>query len=131
MKFFFHENFLYTLFLSSHKNLFFNNTCCYCLHLHFTHTDTLEKISDFTEFFLFFSEKMLSIYQLSCERRNLVFCFDNFCEIVFCFLQRILISFSCGIMNNQNIGRTYYSSCKKNNSFFFREIAIMYLFHEK
>ena len=27
--------------------------------------------------------------------------------------------FSCGIMNNQNIGRTYYSSCKKNNSFFF------------
>ena len=83
----------------------------------YTHRHTGKNFR-FHGIFLFFSEKMLSIYQLSCERRNLVFCFDNFCEILFCFLQRILISFSCGIMNNQNIGRTYYSSCKKNNSFF-------------
>jgi len=83
----------------------------------YTHRHTGKNFR-FHGIFLFFSEKMLSIYQLSCERRNLVFCFDNFCEIVFCFLQRILIFFSCGIMNNQNIGRTYSSSCKKNNSFF-------------
>jgi len=89
----------------------------------YTHRHTGKNFR-FHGIFLFFSEKMLSIYQLSCERRNLVFCFDNFCEIVFCFLQRILIFFSCGIMNNQNIGRTYSSSCKKNNSFFFVKLQL-------
>ena len=89
----------------------------------YTHRHTGKNFR-FHGIFLFFSEKMLSIYQLSCERRNLVFCFDNFCEIVFCFLQRILIFLAAGSWTTKTLVVHILLLAKKIILFFFVKLQL-------